>query len=253
MSPYDEKFYDWIADGSTTSATVILPLLAPLVTARSCVDVGCGIGTWLSAAQQLGASIVGLDGEYVDRSLLRIPTSAFVAHDLTTPLPDLGRFDLAMSLEVAEHLPAQRAASFVAEVAALSDVVLFSAAIPGQGGRHHVNEQPQSYWVALFEAIGYRSFDLIRPRVWDDARVEPWYRQNTLVAVNSHRPGLLAAAEHMVAGSPTIWDITHERMIEQRVRRAQQPPSIRTAGVEFAKAVSRPARRRVAKLRGRIS
>ena len=55
-----------------------------------------------------------------------------------------------------------------------------SAALPGQGGTHHVNEQWIDYWANMFGQHGYQPFDFLRPLFWDDARIEPWYRQNAI-------------------------------------------------------------------------
>ena len=111
----------------------------------------------------------------------------FVAHDLTRPLPDAvlyERHDLALSLEVAEHLPEARAASFVGELCELAPVVVFSAAVPGQGGTGHVNEQWAEYWARLFERNGFHVSAALRWRFWNNSSVENWYRQNILVAAS---------------------------------------------------------------------
>ena len=105
----------------------------------------------------------------------------FRCHDLRKPLPSDAKYDLAMSLEVAEHLPPDRSESFIAELTALAPVVLFSAAIPQQGGTDHINERWQSYWAGLFEKQGFSPLDVIRPAVWENDAVERWYRQNTIV------------------------------------------------------------------------
>ena len=119
------------------------------------VDFGCAEGVWLSAWRDAGVQdVLGLDGDYVDRRRLLIPQERFHAVDLSQPI-DLGRrFDLAQSLEVAEHLPAAAARHFVATITRHSSLALFSAAPPGQGGAHHVNEQPYGYWRDLFAEIG---------------------------------------------------------------------------------------------------
>ena len=61
--------------------------------------------------------------------------------DLAQPLQIDRRFDLALSLEVAEHLPPECGSEFVQTLTDLSSVILFSAAIPFQGGTDHLNEQ----------------------------------------------------------------------------------------------------------------
>jgi SAM-dependent methyltransferase len=182
--PYDEAFYEDLRAGVVRSAEVVVPLALELIPARSVVDVGCGEGAWLAAFQKFGAEeVLGLDGEYVDRTALFIPRECFQPADLSRPFT-LGRaFDLAVSLEVAEHLAPDSAPVFIESLARLAPAVLFSAAIPFQGGVHHVNEQWPEYWVRLFEAHGFVPIDAIRKRVWQDERVDWWYAQNTLLFV----------------------------------------------------------------------
>jgi SAM-dependent methyltransferase len=183
-SVYDADYFDWQIRGARLSAEVVVPLVLELVGPRSVVDVGCGVGAWLAVFGEHGiADLLGVDGAFLDRWRLLIPTESFVAHDLTTPLR-LGRtFDLAVCLEMAEHLPGEAAETLTATLTDLAPVVLFSAAPPGQGGVGHVNEQPPAYWQALFWRRGYVPVDVLRSQIWTDGRVEPWYSQNTLLYV----------------------------------------------------------------------
>jgi hypothetical protein len=149
------------------------------------VDVGCGVGTWLRAWKEIGAhSVFVIDGEYVLAAALQIPGSNFAPMDLTRPQSIGHRYDLAESLEVAEHLPPQAARPFVDFLCSLAPVVLFSAAIPFQGGTAHLNEKWPEYWAAMFFANGYEAFDPIRPAIWTHQDVEFWYAQNTFVFVS---------------------------------------------------------------------
>lgn len=161
---------------------------------RSVVDVGCGTGTWVKAFMNRGvARGIGVDGSYVSPNQLRIPAANFVAKDLTQPLHLDQKFDLAISMEVAEHLPPSRATSFVYDLTQLAPVVLFSAAIPEQGGTNHINEQWPEYWCERFEKQGYRVVDCIRPRVWNDSRIKYFYRQNAFLYANPESYELLSA------------------------------------------------------------
>jgi SAM-dependent methyltransferase len=164
------------------SAELVLSQLFQYYTPASVLDVGCGIGTWLAVAQRMGvAEIQGVEGDWLDRSLVQVPEKLIVAVDLEQPF-DLGRrFDLVISLEVAEHLSPGAASGFVESLVRHADVVLFSAAIPFQGGHHHVNEQFLSYWHPLFERCGYRSVDFLRSLFWDNPSVLWWLRQNMVV------------------------------------------------------------------------
>ena len=213
-STYDRAFYLDQASGSARSASVIIPLLRELLPVRSVCDVGCGVGTWLHCWLDHGVTdVLGIDGDHVPREQLLIPADKFLAADLRRPLRWKRRFDLAMSLEVAEHLPPARAEAFVADLASLAPVVLFSAAIPGQGGTGHVNERWQGYWASLFAQAGLIACDVLRPRIWQDDRVEYWYRQNIL----------LFCRRGAVETSAMPLDVVHPEQFAVR----QRTPSIR--------------------------
>lgn len=185
---YSEDFYRALRESATRSARRVVPLIVELVEPGGVIDVGCGLGTWLSAFRELGVEdVLGIDGDDVDRSLLEIPEERFMALDLAEPFELDRRFDLAVSLEVAEHLPEESADGFVDSLVRLAPVVLFSAAIPFQGGVHHVNEQWPEYWAARFERSGYVPVDCIRRRIWHDEAVDWWYAQNALLYVVRER------------------------------------------------------------------
>jgi len=173
-------------------------LVQKLVGAKRVVDVGCGNGSWLAAFAICGAEhILGLDGRWIEESALKIPPSNFSRADLFKSLNVQENFDLALSLEVAEHLPPTRAASFIADLTNLAPVVLFSAAIPLQEGPNHLNEQWPSYWALLFADHNYVPVDALRLQLWNHPNVTWWYKQNTLIYVDRARlagyPGLAEA------------------------------------------------------------
>ncbi|HLT73024.1 MAG TPA: methyltransferase domain-containing protein [Cyclobacteriaceae bacterium] len=167
---------------NTRAAEVIVPLIMDLFPVTSVLDVGCGLGTWMRVFQDAGVKdILGIDGDYVDKSKLVISEEHFFSRDLRMPF-DLGRkFDLVISLEVAEHLPPQHAGTFISSLCAHSDRIIFSAAIPGQGGQNHLNEQWSTYWTEMLAQHGYQRIDAIRPQVWNLKSVDVWYRQNMFV------------------------------------------------------------------------
>lgn len=124
---------------------------------------------------------MGIDGDYVNRERLLIDRTCFRPHDLALPIQLDQMFDLAISLEVAEHLPTRASGSFVESLVRAAPVVLFSAAIPGQGGTRHINEQWPEFWQELFGTFDYQCLDLIRSRIFLEPKVEWWYKQNVLV------------------------------------------------------------------------
>lgn len=180
---YGPDFYRFLGSFALRSAQRIIPRLTAAAAVRSVVDFGCGQGAWLSVWAAAGASVAGVDGPYIERGGLLIDPGDFHAADLTAPI-DLGRqFDLVQSLEVAEHLPAANAEQFVDTLTAHGPCVLFSAAVPGQGGENHLNEQPPDYWRALFRERGYGAFDFLRPLVFGDPAIARWYRFNTILYI----------------------------------------------------------------------
>jgi SAM-dependent methyltransferase len=168
--------------GSAHAAHRIISIVRTILSVGSVVDVGCARGTWLREWRtQAVNDVVGVDGDYVDLGKLEIDRQHFVIHDLAKRL-DLGRqFDLAQSLEVAEHLPSTRAATFVADLVRHAPVVLFSAATPGQGGEHHINEQPGAYWQKHFLDHEYVALDCLRPLLVKETNIPTWYRYNLIL------------------------------------------------------------------------
>ena len=191
MSEYDHKFYKDNIENTGTAPEKIFNVLAQFFEIDSLCDIGCSVGVWGSEflrikgiTEDQDAKLVCIDGDYVDRKMMLIPEKYFRPFNLENRI-DLGeeRFDLVMTLEVAEHLSPSRADSFVEDLTKLSDIVLFSAAVEGQGGTHHVNEQYMPYWVEKFEKLGYAPFDLVRPAIQFDLTIPWYYRQNMVVFV----------------------------------------------------------------------
>jgi SAM-dependent methyltransferase len=181
---YDAGYYSDVEDKAVTSARTVLPWLLDLLRPRSIVDVGCGTGAWLATSMELGVQdCLGLDGPWVPREDLRFPEDLFRLVDLGRPLHEGRTFDLAICLEVAEHLPAAAAETIVASLAELAPVILFSASVPGQRGDHHVNEQWPPYWAQRFASRGLDAFDIVRPRFWQEPAVAWWYAQNVVLYV----------------------------------------------------------------------
>lgn len=181
---YNQKFYKTIQTGSSDSAAIIVPLLMEYVRPSSVIDVGCGTGDWLYEFLKFGVDIVGIDGAYLPVNTLKIPKEKILLKDLNEPLSINRRFDLVVSLEVAEHLYPERAESFVSDLTHLAPIILFSAAVPGQGGHNHVNEQWPSYWARLFNKHDYIVVDILRSLLWDNGKIQWWYRQNLLIFIH---------------------------------------------------------------------
>lgn len=202
------------------SAEKIAAVLTEWVRPASALDVGCGTGLFLAALEGVGiCDLRGVDGPWLDGTTLGFDHRRITCHDLERPF-DLGRrFGLVASLEVAEHLAPERADGFVADLTRHGDLVLFSAAVPFQGGAGHRNERWPSWWAGKFDRNGFVCLDLFRPRLWDDTEVLWWLRQNLLLYVRRER---LAAfprlqAFHRSGGASMPLDVVHPVLLAQRV------------------------------------
>ncbi len=186
LTGYGKAFFDETLLTSLRSAREIVPYLVKLLNPKSVVDVGCGTGSWLSVFHQSGVEdIHGVDNAGLDNAQMQIPLDKVFRHDLTKPFQIGRKFELATCLEVAEHLPDECSHQIVENLTKLAPMVLFSAAIPHQGGTNHINEQWAEYWVERFAARGYTVVDCVRQEFWNNENVAYWYAQNLLLYVEN--------------------------------------------------------------------
>ncbi|MEO8260456.1 MAG: class I SAM-dependent methyltransferase [Acidobacteriota bacterium] len=188
-SQYTDEYYkDQIAP-SLESARIFLGHLWKYYQPQSVVDVGCGRGAWLKACHELGSSeLFGLDGDWNNQAAMIDDHIRFRAIDLNRPFTLDGRVELAMSVEVAEHLEPASSAAFVESLTRAADAVVFGAAYLRQNGPTHINERRHSWWAHLFQKNGYVPFDLFRPSLWGDEQIPFWYRQNTFLYARKNSP-----------------------------------------------------------------
>lgn len=230
----DQEHYssEWLTDcarASASAAAKIVPAIMSMIPVASVVDIGCGLGAFLQTFQAHGVSdVLGVDGSWVPRSRLMIDPAAFRITDLEVPL-DLSRvFDLAVCMEVAEHLPESAAEILVASLSRHADVVLFSAAIPFQGGQHHVNERWPSWWAEHWVARGYRAIDVLRDLLWWDESIAVYYRQNVMLFASesavarstSLRRGVQPSLLRLDRVHPEMW-LGRAKLAAEAIRRLQ--------------------------------
>lgn len=213
--------FEWHArhgDRTDASATIILEILKSVFDFKTVLDVGCGDGRWLKQCAALGVeTCIGVDGPWTDVRRVLIPTDSLVIRDLSTRFDLHRRFDLAISLEVAEHIAPEHSEQFIANLVAHSDCVLFGAAIPYQGGFRHINERWQSFWAGIFDRQGYQVFDLLRNTIWTNNSIHFWYKQNMLTYVNRNRGDLIEKVAAYTAAkdiSELPIDIVHPEKYE---------------------------------------
>ena len=217
---YSDSFYEANqSDKNYLSSRKVIELLKKYLTPKSVIDIGCGVGQFLRAFSDSGVeNICGVDGFWVKDNMLLIPKECFVGYDLSQAglinhIPEK-HFDLTVSSEVAEHIDPCDVEAFMDNLTSFSDVILFSAAIPGQGGDHHVNEQWPSYWAEKFAARGFIAIDCIRPFIWADSSIRTDYRQNLIMFVKENALDKYPALKHE-AGRPVI-DAVHNTLWEER-------------------------------------
>lgn len=187
---YSGSFYAHHHEDSLASAKGVLAALSRYIKVRTILDVGCGSGSWLIAADQVMPAVttlIGVDGPWA-KPQIDSTVMSFQTVDLIEPF-SLGKsFDLVISMEVGEHLPVSSSSVYVESLTSHSDLILFSAAIKGQGGTNHINEQPQTFWVELFNRYGFNVYFFLRGQLWRDASIAYWYRQNLCCFARDNSP-----------------------------------------------------------------
>lgn len=174
---------------NTKASSIVVPELIKLYSPKSVVDIGCGLGTWLKVfADNHITDLVGYDGSHLDLSKVEISKDLIIIKDLEKEIISPRTFDLAISLEVAEHISPENAETFVKSICSLSQTVIFSAAIPYQGGQNHLNEQWPSYWQDLFAKHQFTMHDVLRDIFWDNDQIDYWYKQNMFLVTGPKSP-----------------------------------------------------------------
>jgi len=212
---YSSDFYNEMKDSNMESAKIVVPLvLSYLDGVDSMIDIGCGTGIWTKVFKDNGVKeVMGVDGSWVKEDSLLIKKDEFIQKDLSTKLGVDKKFDLAISLEVAEHIEKSSADIFVDNLVNLAPVILFSAAIPLQGGTHHINEQWPSYWEEKFNERGYVVVDCIRRQVWENKGVSFFYAQNIMFFVRKELLSKYPKLEQELKnGNGKALSLVHPRM-----------------------------------------
>ena len=227
-SPYDDAFFEREEQAVLQSARTVVPILLNLTRPTSVIDVGCGRGAWLCVFRENGTGkIRGLDGPHVNHSKLLFDPTCFSAVNLAQPLAVNEKYDLAVCLEVAEHLPEKMSQSLVVTLTTAAPLILFSAAIPGQGGTSHINEQWPSYWEAHFAERNFSRLDPIRRHVWQDSRVKWYYRQNMFLYAS---PNAIAKSEALRAeaalAAQTQFEWIHIKVLHRSLERFATPQGL---------------------------
>lgn len=219
---YNRNFYKSNLKNNDQSAVKIIKILLELIpnkvweqNGKSVVDCGCAAGHWLRGFEKKGFDICGIDGPNIDKDLLVIPQDKYIAHDFEEPLRLDRKFSLAVSLEVAEHIHKEHADAFIDLLVDLSDIVVFSAAIPWQRGDGHVNEQWPSYWIKKFESRGYRVADCLRDKLWNDADIRYYYAQNIFLFVKDTETNAELIQKLQTENNFTQFDVVHPALWKQ--------------------------------------
>lgn len=235
---YTKKFYLRDYQRTSRSAREVIPIVINAFKGglRSVIDIGCGRGVWLEEFAQQGVGMIkGRDGSWVQDANPLIRNEEFEATDLSKPYTEQSTYDLAMTLEVAEHIDEENADTFVENLTKLSDSIMFSAAIKGQGGQHHVNERPLSYWIEKFRQRGFSVYDPIRPRVWDNSNVCWWYRQNIVVFCRDGST-MEPVWRDLHVTAPHIFDLAHPTGFVEKAALANLFSPEEYVGLWFARA-----------------
>lgn len=184
---YNEDYYTHTVEGpAARSSATIAKSIVNEFNPESVIDVGCGTGALLEALRGNGCKVFGLEYSEAGLEFCRARHLDVIKFDLEKDsLSDNRTFDVAVSMEVAEHLPEMIADRYIELLTQLSRNIIFTAAPPGQGGADHVNEQPPSYWIDKYQHHGFH-YNENQSKKWRDSwkssgEVEGWYHNNLMI------------------------------------------------------------------------
>ena len=181
---YDDKFFDKNLEWNTPIAAKLAGVLLDCFHPRSVVDLGCGNAEFLNEFQKKGIIVQGYEGSRSAIGKASIDKQHIKLFDLRNKIEEKEKYDLALCLEVAEHIENKFSQRLVENLTSLSDKVVFTAATPGQGGHFHINEQPREFWVNIFKQRNYGYDAQTTEKVKNDmkkAGVLSWYCDNLMV------------------------------------------------------------------------
>jgi len=217
---FDPNVYERIRAGIIASAAVCVPMILHSTgdgERPRILDVGCGEAWWSEAFWNAGAAHV----DSIDHPVPELTAEGVKVQDVNLEEPyvlDRG-YSLAVCLEVAEHLSPAAGDELVRQLCRAARAIVWSAAIPGQGGSGHLNEQWPAYWEERFAEHGWAFVDPWRDALWGDPDVEPWYQQNLLLAVPSSGHG--QAVRPLVHPEIWRWRIEERDQLWNRLRDAE--------------------------------
>jgi len=205
---YDDVFFGDAYDTSYRSALEMLGALNDTISYQTVIDIGAGVGAWSRAAIELNKTVLSIDGNWVQEIPGKFELLKYSFQNLNEPINTDSIYDLAICVEVAEHLLPVRSEDLISDLCGLAPVVMFGAALPRQGGAGHINCRPHSFWINLFTENNYKAIDFFRPEFWYDGKVGPWYSQNTYLFVKNER-----ASEFSNFNTPSLVDVYHPKIV----------------------------------------
>lgn len=219
---------------------VLQPVFGILGVPNSFLDIGGGAGSWCAAAKNLGVQRVRLvDACPPNQVIPELSQEEQVQANLEEGIPNQGQFDLVICIEVIEHLTDHAASRLIKQMTSFSNFILFSAAIPGQGGIGHISERLHEYWHNKFSQFKFDKYDVIRPMLISRSDISSIHRQNLFIYAKKE-------CSHSLADLPQICD-DMELIRAEHLKSLyhKEPIDLRTALGSIPNALKRSIGRRV--------
>lgn len=181
---YDEKYYkntisEHYIEDSENFSEVVINKYDP----QSVIDFGCGAGRFLIPFWKQDIEIKGIDASTNAFNTAPLPDAVLEKQDLRSPYYSDKTYDISLCIEVLEHIPSEYSDTIVDSITSSASIAIITAAPPGQGGRHHVNEQSRSYWIEKFSNYGFSYSDYDTRKVKNQISIEhlDWLRENLMI------------------------------------------------------------------------
>jgi hypothetical protein len=199
------------------NAKEVIPVLLNLFDKpKSVVDLGGGMGGWCKVFEEYGINnVVCIDHPSIPMDGLLIAKEKFIPCDFERDNPPIIKSDLAISIEFAEHVKERHSNRIVKYLTSCSKIILFSAAVPGQGGLGHINEQWPTFWADKFLSESYHYLDILRPHLIENNLISYYLRQNLFLVVKEEFVNKIKLS-HSFNFNINEWTLIHRNILEKR-------------------------------------
>lgn len=188
---YSRDFHKSIENDEYPQAVRLASYIKNYMRPSKFIDFGCSTGLYLREMQIQIPELESVGYEFSKDAVDMALCKNVIEFDLTKKLDiDKKENTLGLCLEVLEHIDDSNWLPVLKNLSSLCDTIIFSAAVPGQGGTGHINCRNKIDWIYRFHTLGW-IVDLDKTKhileVMTNGYHMGWFSFNAMVLVNGSR------------------------------------------------------------------